>query len=273
MTSTDLEVQRQAEIEAILAAQDQEEASGPITFQTPILKVCQALTKEVKAGDAEAGEFLNTLTGESYGTSVEFIPSFFQFGRAGSNKTGRYFVAIGTDVFPEHWKDLVGEEFVGTRFDEHPDAEEQYKHRVNTKQIEWGKGPLISTTYNYTGLVIPAAVEGEDEVVEPLPVRISFLRSTKGAHDKLQTLKKATRLRHKPWWDSAFQLSTESKSFGRNDSFIVNVKRLRDTTEDEKLSAVELAQAVMAGRTVDNAEAVADAPAAAPATPAGAVEI
>jgi hypothetical protein len=216
--------------------------------------VCQALTKEVKEGDAEAGEFLNTLTGESHGTRVEFIPAFYQRGRAASMKDGRYLVAISQDLIPETWADLVGEEFVGTPFADFPDAEEQYKNRVNRKEIEWGKGPAISTTYNYTGLVLPEDPDGGED---SMPVRISFLRSTKSAHDKLSTLKKST-MRNKSWWDVAFELTTQEKTFGRNTSFVVNVKKLRETTAEEKARAVELATAVMRGNTQGNDEVAAE---------------
>lgn len=249
--STDLVTQQSADIEALIA--QQEDDLGDVNVQVPILKLAQALTKEVKEGDAEPGDFVNTLTGESYGPNVEFVVAYFQRGRAASAENGRYFVSIASDVIPESWAELVGEDYVGTRFDEYPDAEEQYKKRVNAKEIEWGKGPQISTTYNYTGLVIPPALEG-DEDVEPMPVRISFQRSTKPAHDKLMTLKKAT-LRNKAFWDVAFDFTSATKSFGRNDSFVINVKKSRDTTDQEKLLAVEVAQAVVGGRIQDNAEA------------------
>lgn len=159
-------------------------------------------------------------------------------------------MAIAQDTIPESWADLVGEGFVGTPFADHPDAEEVYKRRVNDGEIEWGKGPLISTTYNYTGLVYDPA--GEDD--EPMPVRISFLRSTKKAHDKLQTLKKAT-MRNKAWWDVVFSFETKEETFGRNTAFVVKVGKVRDTEPNEKALAVELATAVIAGRTTDNAEA------------------
>lgn len=215
--------------------------------------MCQALTKEVKEGDAEAGEFLNTLTSESYGTEVDFVVAYFQRGRAASGKDSRYYVAIAQDTIPESWSDLVGPEFVGTPFDEHPDAEEQYKARVNAGDIEWGKGPLISTTYNYTGLVVGLTDE-EGAEVEPQPTRVSFLRSTKSAHDKLMTLKKAS-LRNKPFWDLVFKLSTKEKTFGRNSAHVVEIKKGRPTTPEEKTIAVELAQAVVGGRTQGNDEA------------------
>jgi hypothetical protein len=220
----------------------------------PILKVCQALTKEVKEGDADAGEFLNTLTGESYGTAVEFVIADAQRGRSASSKDGRYFVAIGTDTIPESWKDLVGEEFVGTPFAEYPEAEEQYKSRVNRGEIKWEKGPQVSTTYNYTGFVL-----SDDEDSEPMPVRIAFLRSTKKAHDKIQTLKKTT-MRNKPYWDAVFKFSTQEEAFGRNTAYVVQVNKTRATTPKEKALAAELALAARGGRVADNSDtgAVAD---------------
>jgi hypothetical protein len=247
---------------AIMAAQEDE--LGEASFRTPILKLCQSQTKEVKDGDAEAGEFLNTLTGDSYGTKIEFIVAYFQRGRAASLPDGRYLVAVSEDLIPANWADLVGEEFVGTRFDEYPDAHEQYARRVNEGEIEkWGSGPKISTTYNYTGLVLPSGAAAEDEE-EALPVRISFLRSTKEAHDKIDSLKRGTSLRRKPFWEVTFELESKNKSFGRNDSFIVNVRKGRNTTDEEKQLAVQLATAVMAGRTSSNDEAGGDGPREAP---------
>lgn len=260
--------QQSAEVDALIQSQDEEFSDS--VFQTPILKVCQSLTKEVKAGDAEPGDFYNTLTAEDYGKSVQFIVSHPQRGRAHSMKDGRYLTAIGQDLIPESWKDLVGEEFVGTRFDEYPDAEEQYKARVNAGEIEWGSGPKISTTYNYTGLVIPPALD--DEEPEPMPVRIGFLRTTKPAHDKLQTLKKAT-LRNKPFWAVVFELSTAVKTSGRHESFVVNVKKVRDSTPEEQQQATELALAVTRGNTRTNEDAEAPEAKAEPSTPKGAVAL
>lgn len=247
------------EVAALLAQQEDVLDEG--SFQVPILKLCQALTKEVKEGDAEPGEFLNTLTSESYGTSIQFIAALFQEGRSTSVKSGGYRNAIEQDLIPDDavWIEAVGEEFVGTRFDEHPDAEEMYKKAVNAGEFDWGKGPKISTTYNYTGLVVLEALEddAEDEGPALMPVRISFQRSTKGAHDKIKTLKRSL-LRNKPLWDVVFDFSTQTKAFGRNDSFIVNVKKARTSTTEERKFAAELAVAANAGRVSDNAETVGD---------------
>jgi hypothetical protein len=128
---------RSPEEEAILAAQNQEYDDTPL--QTPILKIGQPLTREVQDELAEAGEFINTLSGEVLGDSVEFIVAFYNRGRFASDKdSGRAYVAF-SDSIPDHWAELVGEEYVGTPFAEYPDAEERYKERVNNDEIEWAR--------------------------------------------------------------------------------------------------------------------------------------
>lgn len=235
------------EVQAIMAQQEAD--LGDVTLQVPILKLAQALTKEVKEGDAEPGDFVNTLTGESYGDTVDVVVAYYQRGRSATTPDGRYLVSINEDLIPASWADLWekdGEQWVGTRFDEHPDADEKYRESVQKQEREWGRGPLISTTYNYTVLVV-----GEEG--DPMPARISFKRATKSAHDKIQTLR-AARLNGKPFWDKVFTLSSATKSYGRNDTFIVNVKESRDSEVDERQRATDLAIAVTGGRTADNSE-------------------
>lgn len=233
------------EAAAALADAQAAEFEG-LQVQTPILKLCQGLTKEVKDGDAEAGDFLNTLSGDSLGPEVEFIAAAFQKGRSASLKDGRYFVAIAQDIIPESWEDVVGPEFVGTRFDEYPDAEEQFKARVNRKEIEWGSGPQITTTYNFTGHVIVPALEGSDEEDERQPVRIAFQRTTKSAADRIVQLFRMSR--QKALWDQTYRLKSKEKPFGRNTAYIVEVTKGRATEPDERLEAAELATATFGGR-------------------------
>lgn len=230
--------------EQLAAAQEAEYDND--TLSTPILKVGQALTAEVTAGDAEAGEFINTLTGETLGDAVEFIVSYYNKGRFAS-KDNRAYVAFGSEI-PDTWADLVGEEWIGSPFAEHPDAEETYKQRVNDKEIEWGKGPLISTTHNFTGYVIG---EDEDGDADYQPVRLSLKRTDKKAAEKINTLHRM-KLRNKPKWDAVLSLATAKKAFGRYESFIIDpakIKIVRDTTPEEKALGAELALAVSAGRT------------------------
>jgi hypothetical protein len=261
--STEL-TQRDQEL-AALQAQQEEEFAGD-TFQTPILKLCQPLTREVQEDQAEAGDFLNTLSGETLGTQIDFIVSYYEKGRsAADRKNNRYYIAF-SDAIPDSWSDLVGEEFVGTPFAEYPDAEEEYKRRVNSGEIEWEKGPLISTTYNYTGYVIvPPPVGDEDGEAELQPVRLSLQRSNKKAADKINTIRRAI-LRGKPLWDKVLELSTARKTFNSGTAYVLNVKAGRDTTAEEREAAGDLALAVIGGRTVANEDA--EAPAAAAPAPA-----
>lgn len=227
-------------------------------FQTPILKIGEALTREVQAGEAEAGEFIDTRRGESIGTKCEFITSYFQLGRFASDReSGRAYTAFGTTI-PAHWADLVGEEFVDTPFDEYPDAEEQFKARVNRKEIEWGKGPLVSTTYNFTGLVIVPAVEGSDDEDEVRPVRLSLKRTNVPSAKKMLTLLRAG---NKPFWEKVLDLGTEKKSYDRGASHLLVVKQGRPTTPEEKAQAAKLALATALGRVTDN-QAAAEGPSA-----------
>lgn len=261
MTASEVAVAQSAEVDAILAAQAAEEDDEPISV--PILKVGQSLTKEVQAEQAEAGEFINTLTNEGLGTQVELIVSFFNKGRfAADRDSGRAFVAFGAEI-PPAWEDLVGESFVGTRFDEYPDAEEQYKIRVNNKEIEWGKGPLVSTTHNFTGLVIASPIEGEDDVPTVSPVRWSAKRTDVPAARKLRSLQRMY-LRGKPSWDLTFVLKTTKKQFGQYGSYIVEVSKGRETTADEKAQAIDLAQAVIQQRVNTNEDGAVDSAPVAP---------
>jgi hypothetical protein len=243
---------------AALQAQQEEEIEDDL-FQTPILKIGQPLTKEVQSEQAEAGEFINTLTGEGVGTKIGFIVAYYQRGRfAADRDSGRAYVAFQSDI-PPHWADLVGEEWVGTPFTEYPDAEETYKERVNSKQIEWGKGPLVSTTHNFTGLAVVSGVGDEPDELQP--VRLSLQRTNMPAVRKLLTLRKAS-LRNRPFWDKVFDLGTEKRQFDRGAAHLLTVRLGRDTTPEEREEAAQLALAVAAGRVTDNAasDAATDRP-------------
>lgn len=242
---------------ALAAQQDAEEDDEPLI--TPILKIGQPLTKEVQDGLAESGEFINTLTNEPHGTFVEIIVAYYTKGRFASDKeSGRAFSAFGNTI-PEHWEPLVTEQFVGTPFTEYPEAEEVFREAVKNKERDWGHGPLVSTTHNFTGYLLV-------EDGEPEPVRLSLQRTNMPAVRKIKTLRKL-KLHNKPWWDSVLSLSTEEEEWKGKKAFVIkptDVKIVRPTTPQEKALASELAIAVAGGRTGGDdpaeAEAVADKP-------------
>lgn len=259
-TGTDLAVQDA--IAAEIRAAQAEEYGDDDLLQTPILKVGQALTKEVQDGEAEPGEFINTLTNESLGDEVEFIPTYYNRGRFASDQdSGRAFTAFGATI-PDHWEPLVGSEWVGEPFTEYPEAEETFKAQVNSKQREWGHGPLVSTTHNFTGFVIVKNEEGEDELQ---PVRLSLKRTDVPAARKISTLLHMT-LGNKPFWDVVLRLSTARKETKGKASYIISpsdIRVLRKTSAEEKEQGAQLALAVKNGRTVssNSEEALADKPA------------
>lgn len=247
--STDLAVREEAEA-AIAAAQAGEFDAADV--QTPILKIGQQLTREVEEGDAEAGEFINTLTNEGIGKEIGFVIAYYNKGRSMAiRKTNRYYVGPH-DIIPAHWAEALGETFVGTRFDEHPDSEERFKEAVNNKTREWGSGPPISTTHIYTGLAVVSAVEGADEEFELSPVRLSLQRTNMDAVRKINSMVQM-KMRNKPIWDRLFEFSTTRKQFGGGASYLLVPKLGRVTNEEERELAMGLAQAVISGRVVDNA--------------------
>ncbi len=266
------ELVTRSEEELALIQSQQAEMEG-ISFQVPILKIGQPLTREVQAGDAERGEFINTLSGEGLGDKVDFIVAYYNQGRFASDKeTNRAYTSFD-EVIPASWADLVGEEFVGVPFVEYDDAEERYKERVNAKEIEWGKGPLVSTTHNYTGFVIVDPLEDSDEDVEYQPVRLSLQRTNMPAVRKFSTVSRAM-LRNKPFYDIVFALSTFEKQFPKGPAYLLSPKPGRKTTAEERADALELALAVRAGRVASNDDAVAEATAPATAPEAkGALDV
>lgn len=267
-TNTDLAVTREAELEALLAQQETEFSSAVI--DVPILKVGQSLTTEVKAGDAEEGEFINSLTGEGLGNKIGFIVAYYQEGRFMADKSGKA-VSAFTDLIPERWEPFVGPQWVGSPFTEHPDAEEQFKAAVDRKDREWGSGPPISTTRNFTGYAIVPSLDPEDEELL-IPVRLSLKRGDNRAADKFRQLKDMYRLR--AFWDMTFDLSTRIKTYGKHETYVVSVKAGRATTDEERLQAVALAQQVVANRVRDNLESDAEADnASSTAAPEGALGV
>lgn len=194
----------------------------------PALKLTQSLTAEVAAGDAEAGNYINSLTGDNYGDSVEIIISARFVGRFYSDReTGQSFVANG-DTAPDNWP----EEYAGQAFTDLPDGEEQWKAAVNAKEIPWGKGPPISTTRNYVGYVV------SEDADPDLPVRLSLMRTGNKAADKLDTLLWGSRAP----WDRTYVLGAERKLSGERPYFAGTVQRGSVPSPEYRQAAVTLAQ-------------------------------
>lgn len=225
-TSTEIEPLSPEE-EALVSA-NQSEANTD-DFIVPILKLAQPLTNEVSDGLASPGDYIMSLTGEAYPAPVEFVVAGKGVGRFKPGKKGeRTLVANDSAIVP--WKD---DPFFGSPFTEHPDAEEAFKAAVNAKTREWGSGPPIQTTANYTGFVL-----GSD-----VPVRYSIRLTNKHARSvkqKWNTLLDAV-LRGR-YWDQVFELGSTQETNPSGDRYYVpTIKLLRKTTPEERQKAVELA--------------------------------
>lgn len=256
MSSTDLTTQ-DAIVQAAIAQQQAEFADTPLTV--PMLKIGQPLTREVNDDLAEAGDFINTLTGSSYGNKVGFIIAYYNQGRFGSKKGDNRAYAVNylNGPIPEHWKDLVGPENVGVPFSEYSEAEERYRERVNNGEIEWGSGPIVSTTHNYTGLVVVPGFDDEEDELHP--VRLSLKRTDVKTAKKITTILQ-TFLRGKPPWEKVFDLTTEKNSFRQGVAHNLKAGLGRVTTIEERERAQELFLAVASGRVEDNASAQVEKP-------------
>lgn len=195
----------------------------------PMLKLGQGLSREVSEGDARAGQFINSLTGEAKDGPVELVLVSYKRGRFFSPEGSSEAHISFDDVAPDNWP----AEYAGQHFADLPDAEEQYSALANSGQIEWGSGPPIRTTYNYVGF----------ETGDPdLPVRISLQRTSKQAAKKLNTLLRAA---PQPW-AFTFELSSVAKDNAKGKFYVVTVKRGRKTNEDEQARAVDLARSIQA---------------------------
>lgn len=216
-----------ADEEAALVAANQAEVT-PGDFLVPILKLAQPLTDEVTDGLAKPGEYILGLTGQTFQGPFEFIVAGKGKGRFRPGRNGaRTLVAYDSKLVP--WKD---DPFFGQPFSEHPDAEEQFKLRVDAGDIEWGSGPPIQTTFNYTGYIIGSEV----------PVRISWRRTSAPAARKWDTLLDAV-LRGR-YWDKVFTVSSEQQKNEKGAYYIGTVNLGRAAVASEKQQAIHLAKAL-----------------------------
>lgn len=207
----------------------------------PALKLTQSLTGEVQSGDAEPGEFINSLTGENYGDHVELVVSALFDGRFFSSDGNNY--AAQGDIAPDSWPD----EYAGKPFADIADAEEQWKAAVNANEHPWGKGPPISTTHNFVGLVV-----GSESA---LPVRLSLMRAANPAAFKLQTLIYSARAP----WDHTFVLKAKREVNAKNQAYFVpDVSQGGVTPPELRQAAVNLAQEYANAKAAGEVELAGD---------------
>lgn len=230
--------------------------TSKLTF--PVIKLTQQLTKEVAAGDIESGHFLNTLTGEDYGDAVDLVISHYYVGRFYSPKgEDNVWVANGP-IAPSSWPDKYKDQ----PFADIPDAEENFKARANAGEIPWGSGPPITTTHNYIGFV-PDQPE--------LPVRLSLMRTSAPAADKINTL---LLFGGGTPWSSVIHLEAKLKT-DRQDRpyYVVQASQAASTDADQRERARDLAGLAQQRQSELPASAEDTKPTAKPPKPDGGLDV
>lgn len=251
-----------------LAKRDEELAANALAgiqkedLQLPVIKVTQQLSREVTDGDAESGHFVNTLTGEDLGDNIELVVCHYFRGRFYAPREGEFegrtFVA-GGDTAPSTWP----AEYAGQKFVDIPDAEETYRERVNAGDIEWGRGPKITTTHNYIGYLLD----------DPgIPVRVSLMRTSAPAARKINTL---ISFGNRSPWNAAIKLETELRQDKQQRPFyVVKATQGRQTSADEISAAQTLAlEAQNASFQLTGDEQLADSKTPKAKTPAGGIDV
>lgn len=262
------EVSTTTEASTDLAKRDEELAAGALAgihkedLQLPVIKVTQQLSREVTDGDAESGHFVNTLTGEDLGDSIELVVCHYFRGRFYAPREGEFegrtFVA-GGDTAPSTWP----AQYAGQKFVDIPDAEETYRERVNAGEVEWGRGPAITTTHNYIGFLLD----------DPgIPVRVSLMRTSAPAARKINTL---ISFGNRSPWNAAIKLETELRQDKQQRPFyVVKATQGRQTSAEEISQAQTLAlEAQSAAFQLTGDEQLADGKADKPKTPAGGIDV
>lgn len=232
----------------------------------PVIKITQQLSREVTDGNAESGHFINSVTGEDYGDSLDFVIVGYNKGRFlvhnRDEDDEKTYVASGP-IAPDSWPP----EYAGKAFADIPDAEEQWKARANDPEDphEWGRGPVIVTTHNYVGF----------STSDPgMPARIGLSRTSAPAAKKINTLLKFSQ---RAPWASAVTIYLVGDAKGGKPYYVAKAKQGpqsdADTVESAKALAHQVQEAgafALDGSEVEEADKAGTAK---PKAPAGGVSV
>lgn len=166
----------------------------------PRIKLAQAMSDEVANGNASPGAWLNALSGQSYGTQVEFVPI--------SVWKSRTFFADNRDDSPicrsaDSFTSIDG-------------------HRCKTEcpfdnAWEWKDGAPPQCTLGYNYLVIP--------IVDPFPAITTLMKTSFKAGKALNTLLVAARC---PAWHWVYEFYSVKESNSRGTYYVAAVRKKID---------------------------------------------
>jgi len=163
----------------------------------PRIKLLQAMSDEVSNNNASPGEWFNTLSGQSYGSSFEFVPiSVWKSRTYFSENRDDTPICRSTDSF--------------TSIDGHKCLIEC----PHDKAWDWKDEvpPLCTLSYNY--LVVP--------LVDPFPAVVTLMKSSFKAGKALNTLLMAARC---PVWFWVYEFYSVKQSNNKGTFHIATVKK------------------------------------------------
>jgi hypothetical protein len=161
------------------------------------ISLLQGLSKAVTKGGKKAGTFINTLTSEELGTSVEFIPV----------AASKYF-----DLLKKDPTDPSKMTFEGRTHDEN-DVRLKGRHYFNDKAL--GIKADVNTVISYLVLL-----DGE-------PALLSFSKTSYKSGKKLGTL---ASLSGKDLFATKYKVSAKSESRNNNDYFVMEVDEVGEAS-------------------------------------------
>jgi len=194
----------------------------------PLARLVQPMSKAAEDQSAKAGEFINSLTGDNYGTDFNFIVAGHFYGVAYSNRDEDFFGAIPGDadtVIPSSWPHPDA----GKRFGESDAFEDRFKELVNSGELEgWGDGPDFSVTYNFVGYR-----PGDHSI----PLRLSLMRTSAPAAKKLLSMLGFDRYP----WSHQYGISSRKIEENGNRYWVAEIVRGETIDPDNTQSVVDLA--------------------------------
>lgn len=209
------------------------------SLKLPLVKLAQALTNEVVDGRARSGDFINSVTTESYGSEFQFIIADTFLGRF-ARIDGKGYNAQGP-VAPDNWPP----KYAGRAFAEIEDAEENFKAAVNSGEREFGNGPPISTTHNYVGLIVGEDFDERAAENRLLPVRLSLMRKNAKA---AQTIDYLLLTWPAPWARRIKVSSFLDKNAAGDQFYVAQVSEGEAATTLQRSAAVNLASAAQSAK-------------------------
>jgi hypothetical protein len=192
----------------------------------PRIKLAQAMSDEVSNGNAAPGEWLNTLSGQSYGTQFEFVPI--------SVWKSRTYFAENRDDSP-----ICRSADAFTSIDGHKCLIEC----PHNKAWEWVNGTPPRCTMGYNYLVMP--------IVDTFPAITTLMKTSFKAGKALNTLLIAARC---PAWHWVYEFYSVKESNPRGTYYVAAVrKKIEDgkpvpTDEATRETAEAFYQMMKAGR-------------------------